>query len=243
MLNLGYHQNGYYWDGRKPTLEDVTEAAWTGQLAAVPAEIAGRLNAIAVYRAEFQRAFHEDATAKNVPRALSAFLRALKSGNAPYDKLEQGDTKAVSAQVKRGRKVFEQSAHCTLCHVPPLYSDTQFHSTGAGATGDHGRMDASKESTDDGKFKTPTLRDVSLTGAVLPRREREDPRRSHRLHARRRQAERSQPRREAQAGEAGLEGPRRLEGVPCLPHGHRHLHPGANVAVETGFSTARRLRR
>ncbi|MBS2021776.1 MAG: cytochrome-c peroxidase, partial [Deltaproteobacteria bacterium] len=30
MTNLGLHQNGYYWDGRKATLEAVTEAAWTG---------------------------------------------------------------------------------------------------------------------------------------------------------------------------------------------------------------------
>lgn len=163
MVNLGYHPS-FYWDGRKPTLEAVTEAAWTGQLAAAPAEIAARLNGIATYRAEFQRAFHEDATAKNVPMALSAFLRALKSGDAPYDKLEQGNAKAVDAQVKRGRTVFEKTAHCTLCHVPPLYTDLDFHNVGAGASADHGRTDATKDAGDEGKFKTPTLREIARTG-------------------------------------------------------------------------------
>ena len=162
MENLGYHQNGWYWDGRMPTLEKVSNAAWTGQLGATPAEVVARLNAIAIYRAEFQRAFKEDASPDNVPRALAAFLRSLKTGDAPWDKYEQGDKKAVSAQAIRGHKVFED-AHCALCHVPPLYTDTQFHAVGAGGAEDHGRMDATKDPKDDGKFKTPTLRDVART--------------------------------------------------------------------------------
>ncbi len=162
MENLGYHQNGFYWDGRMPTMEKVANAAWTGQLGATPAEIVAKLNAVALYRAAFQSAFHEDATADNVPRALAAFLRALKSGNAPWDKYEQGAQKAVSAEAVRGHQVFED-VHCALCHVPPLYTDTDFHATGAGAPGDHGRMDATKNPADDGKFKTPTLRDVEKT--------------------------------------------------------------------------------
>jgi cytochrome c peroxidase len=163
MVNLGYHQNGWYWDGRMPTLEKVANAAWTGQLAATPAETAAKLNAIAVYRAEFQRAFHADASPENIPQALAAFLRALKTGNAPWDKYEQGDKKAVSKEVVRGHKVFVETAHCALCHVPPLYTDTQFHATGAGDPADHGRMDATKDPNDEFKFKTPTLRDVSKT--------------------------------------------------------------------------------
>jgi cytochrome c peroxidase len=163
MENLAYHQNGFYWDGRMPTLEKVSNAAWTGQLGADPKEIAARLNAIARYRAEFRRAFCEDATPENAPKALAAFLRALKGGNAPWDKFEQGDKKAVSSQARRGREVFENVAHCTLCHVPRLYTDAQFHAVGAGASEDHGRMDATKDPKDDGKFKTPTLRDIAKT--------------------------------------------------------------------------------
>jgi cytochrome c peroxidase len=168
MENVGYNAHGFYWDGRSPTMESVSAAAWQGQLGvANPDEVAARLNAITVYRAEFQRAFKEDATAKNIPLALAAFLRALKTGNAPWDKFEQGDAKAVSREAQRGYRVF-QNARCTLCHVPPLYTDTDFHNVGVGyspGTGfkDHGRMDATKDPKDDGKFKTPTLRDVAKT--------------------------------------------------------------------------------
>lgn len=168
MLNVGYHTS-FYWDGRMPTVEAVSKAAWTGQLGADPAAIAAKLSANATYRAHFQRAFNSPPTAQNIPMALASFLRALKSGNAPYDRLEQGDRTAVSKQARRGFEVFRK-ANCALCHVPPLYTDSMFHNVGVAwadvpeAKRDHGRMDATKDSKDDGKFKTPTLRDIALTG-------------------------------------------------------------------------------
>lgn len=167
MLNIGYHQS-FYWDGRMPTLEAVIKAAWTGQLGADPEAIAEKLNAVPVYRAHFQRAFGSDATGTNITMALGAFLRALKSGNAPFDRFEQGDQKAASKEAQRGFEVFK-NAGCALCHVPPLYSDLAFHNAGVGfnkpeAQRDHGRRDATKDPKDEGKFKTPSLRDVAVTG-------------------------------------------------------------------------------
>ncbi len=166
MENVAYYHS-FYWDGRAPTMEAVSAAAWKGQLGADPDAVAAKLNAIVAYRAQFQRAFKEDATGKNVPTALAAFLRALKTGNAPWDKFEQGEGDAVSMEARRGYRVF-QKARCTLCHVPPLYTDAEFHNVGVGydkpeAERDHGRMDATKDPKDDGKFKTPTLRDIAKT--------------------------------------------------------------------------------
>jgi cytochrome c peroxidase len=166
MENVAYYRS-FYWDGRAPTMEAVSAAAWKGQLGADPDAVAAKLNPILAYRAQFQRAFKEDATGKNVPMALAAFLRALKTGNAPWDKFEQGEGDAVSMEVRRGYRVF-QKARCTLCHVPPLYTDAEFHNVGVGydkpeAERDHGRMDATKDPKDDGKFKTPTLRDIAKT--------------------------------------------------------------------------------
>ncbi len=166
MENVAYYRS-FYWDGRAPTMEAVSSAALKGQLGADPDETAARLNAVIGYRAQFQRAFKEDATGKNVPMALASFLRALKTGNAPWDRFEQGEGDAVSMEVRRGYRVF-QNARCTLCHVPPLYTDSEFHNVGVGydkpeGDRDHGRMDATKDQKDDGKFKTPTLRDIAKT--------------------------------------------------------------------------------
>lgn len=167
MLNIGYHAT-FYWDGRMPTLEAVSNAAWKGQLGADPKAVATKLNAIPKYRAYFQRAFKEDATADNIPKAFAAWLRTLKSGSSPWDKAENGDAKAVSKEAKRGFEVFK-TAGCTLCHAPPMYTDYQFHNVGIGsdkpeAERDHGRTDATKDAKDEGKFKTPTMRDLATTG-------------------------------------------------------------------------------
>lgn len=159
MLNLGYHTS-WYWDGRMATLENVSAAAWKGQLGADPAAVAKTLNDIPVYRASFERAFGEPATAENVPKALATFFRTLNTGNSPWDKAQAGDKKALSADATAGFKLFT-SKGCITCHVPPLFTNFEFENVGIGD--DAGRKDATKNDADTGKFKTPSLRNVALT--------------------------------------------------------------------------------
>ncbi len=160
VLNLGFHSS-YYWDGRAPTLEAVSNAAWKGQLGAEPAEVAKKLNSVPGYRALFIRAFGEPASAASVPKALASFFRALNSGNSPWDKFTAGDVSALTKQQQHGQQVF-MASNCATCHTPPAFTDFSFHvtlSTGA----DEGRKDATKDDADLGKLKTPSLRNVALT--------------------------------------------------------------------------------
>ncbi|MBL8918957.1 MAG: c-type cytochrome [Myxococcaceae bacterium] len=159
MVGLGFHTS-WYWDGRMATLEAVSNAAWKGQLGADPATVAAALNGLPVYKAMFQRAFGEPATADNVPKALATFFRTLSTGNSAFDKDAAGDKAALSKDAKAGRELFSK-AGCVSCHVPPLFSDFAFHGLGIGD--DAGRMDATKDEKDKGRFKTPTLRNVALT--------------------------------------------------------------------------------
>lgn len=161
MLNLGYFSS-YYWDGRMPTLEAVSAAAWKGQLGADPAAVAAKLNEVPKYKAMFDEAFGTTggATADDVPRALAAFFRALVSPQTPWDRFMAGDKKALSKDAQAGWATF-QKAGCVGCHVPPLFSDSDFHSLGIGD--DAGRKDATKAEEDTNKFRTPSLRNVALT--------------------------------------------------------------------------------
>ncbi len=167
VLNLAYHPT-FYWDGRMPTLEAVVNAAWKGQLGAEPAAVATALNSVPETKAMFQRAYKQDATADNIPKALASFLRALTNADSAFDKFIAGDTKAMSAEAQKGWEVFKKSG-CMNCHVQPLFTDLDFHNAGIGsnkpeAERDHGRKDATKEDRDEGKFKTPSLRNVAQTG-------------------------------------------------------------------------------
>lgn len=159
VVGLGLHST-WYWDGRMPTLEAVSAAAWKGQLGADPATVVKALNAVPVYKAMFERAFSEPATADNVPRALASFFRTLNTGNAPFDKQAAGDKAALSKDAKAGQELFLKGG-CAGCHAPPTFTDFSFHALGIGD--DAGRMDATKDEADRGKFKTPSLRNVALT--------------------------------------------------------------------------------
>lgn len=159
VLNLAYHP-AWYWDGRAATLEAVSAAAWKGQLGADPAAAAKALNDVPVYKAMFERAFGEPASADNVPRALASFFRTLNDGNSAYDRWQAGEKNALSADAAEGFKLFNARG-CATCHVPPLFTNFEFENAGLGD--DAGRKDATKADADQGKFKVPSLRNVALT--------------------------------------------------------------------------------
>ncbi|MCC7235202.1 MAG: c-type cytochrome [Bryobacterales bacterium] len=173
MWNVGYLP-AIYWDGRTPTLERQVVGAWTGANMGASgkdgrpstADIAAKLNAIPGYRQQFQAVFGGPATQDNIAKALAAFMRTIVATKerSAWMRFMTGDKKALSAQAKRGYKVFHEKAKCDNCHDGKLLSDMQFHNVGVGmdaATPDLGRFVATKEEKDKGAFKTPTLLDIS----------------------------------------------------------------------------------
>jgi len=176
LYNVGYYTE-WYWDGRMATLEAQILAAWGGQVgAADPDAVAARLGAIPGYREQFQEAMDvEVVDADAVVKALATFLRTLSAGDSPWDRFEfLGEEVSEDAQL--GFDVFslEDKANCSLCHTPPLYTDTLYHNIGVGfdqPEPDLGRgaflmrQDPVPEDAESlqGAFKTPTLRNITLT--------------------------------------------------------------------------------
>lgn len=179
LINVGFYKQ-WYWDGRAATLEGQVTAAWRGQMGGDPDAVATTLNGIEGYKTAFQKVYGGPATADNIAKSLAAFVRTIRSENAPWDKYEQGDKAAVSEEVVKGFDVFSNTdkANCTLCHLPPQYTDTLFHNIGIGSDKpmpDQGRGKiladaATKNNTTDpeadkmmGAFKTPTVRSITET--------------------------------------------------------------------------------
>jgi cytochrome c peroxidase len=142
-----------------------------------PDKVAMTLNGIAGYKDAFQKAMGGPATAGSIAKALATFMRTIKSEDSPWDRYEQGDKSAVSEDAVKGFDVFshQNKANCTLCHLPPLFTDTLFHNVGIGTDKpmpDKGRGkiledEAKAAGTKDDKaadmmsaFKTPTLRGI-----------------------------------------------------------------------------------
>jgi cytochrome c peroxidase len=157
-----------YWDGRAKGLETQILAAWKSQMGGDPDAMATELNAVPPYKAAFEREFGGPATGPRIVDALATFVRTIHAGDTPWDRMKQDAASLKQSAVGRGFIVFSEVAHCTNCHLPPLFSDTLFHNVGVGydkETPDPGR---GKVVTQDpkmmGAFKTPTLRGVALSG-------------------------------------------------------------------------------
>ena len=178
LYNVGYYTE-FYWDGRMPTLEDQILGAWRGQVGvADPEAIAARIGEIPGYAEQFREYMQTEVTGDAIVRALATFVRTLRADAAPWDRYEfLGERDAVTEEAKLGFDVFslEDKANCTLCHTPPLYTDTLYHNVGVGfdqPEPDLGRgrylmgLDAVPPEAESlqGAFKTPTLRNITETG-------------------------------------------------------------------------------
>jgi cytochrome c peroxidase len=81
----------------------------------------------------------------------------------------------MSPIAKRGMSIFYRRNSCAACHSGPLQTDLEFHSIampqigpgkGDGPSGrdDYGREQVTGDPADRYKFRTPSLRNVALTG-------------------------------------------------------------------------------
>lgn len=117
------------------------------------------LRSDAVYRKLFPRTFavNDPFTIANVASALAAFERTIVSARSAYDRYYYGgDAEAISDAAKRGEVVFFTGSlgGCFRCHAGRNFTDGGYHITAL----------APGQET---KFKTPTLRNVELTGPYM----------------------------------------------------------------------------
>lgn len=102
-------------------------------------------------------------------------LEALKKEDpetyAQYWKLKRAsDAHPIDASAIRGRELFFGKANCTACHAGANFTDEKYHNLGIGMdkpNPDLGRFDQTKDPKDKGAFKTPTVRNVTMTGPYM----------------------------------------------------------------------------
>jgi cytochrome c peroxidase len=157
-----------YWDGRSKGLEAQILAAWKSQMGGDPDAMATELNAVPEYKAAFAREFGGPATGARIVDALATFVRTVHAGDTEWDRMKQDPDSLKQSPAGRGFLVFSETANCTNCHLPPLFTDTLFHNVGVGydkETPDPGRGKVvSNDPKMMGAFKTPSMRGVALSG-------------------------------------------------------------------------------
>lgn len=177
----GAYYTAQFWDGRALDLEQ--QAAGPVQnpveMAHTLSGVAQRLNADPAYRAQFDAAFGPGAvTFDKVEKAIASFERTILSADSPFDRWYFGHEKgALSAAAQRGFEVFRRAdkGNCAACHSLAdhyaLFTDNKFHNIGVGVVNeqstDPGRYAVTHNPADMGAFRTPSLRNVALTGPYM----------------------------------------------------------------------------
>lgn len=156
VINRGYGRT-QFWDGRATTLEEQVLKPIQD-----PNEMDMNLN---------EASARLNLTPMEISQALASYLRSIRSGDSPFDYFMHGDEAALTEEQRRGLQVFRLKGNCNSCHVGHNLTDERFHNTGVawrdGRLLDEGRFGVTGSRADRGAFKTPTLREIALTGPYM----------------------------------------------------------------------------
>lgn len=182
LVNLLWAEH-FTWNGKMLSIEDQSvdpilnpiEMHETFENAIQKLEDAG-------YGELFQEAFETDKITKElIGKALAQFQRALISSNSKYDQYLRDEYQPTPAE-RRGEQLFFthpiagqlRGGNCGDCHLGPLTSGAidglqGFHNNGLDADEDMdtGLMAVTGKSTDKGRFKVPSLRNIALTAPYM----------------------------------------------------------------------------
>ena len=138
----------------------------------------GREPGFTGYRDLFSRAYPgvtswDDFNFGHAAQAIAAFeVASFDTSSSAFDKWLVGDATALSDTGKRGGILFFGRAGCARCHGGPALTDDRHHAIGIPQVGpgkdfpgeDTGRALVTLDADDVYRFRTPSLRNVALTG-------------------------------------------------------------------------------
>ena len=176
LFNLAWNFNDKFaWDGKELSLERQAlepvrnpiemHSSWSN--------VALRLQQDQEYPTMFLNAFGtERIDSTLVTKAIAQFERTLISGNAKFDQYLLGNT-SLNQQEVNGFTIFmsEDKGDCFHCHGSdnnPLWTDNNFHNNGLDTSfNDLGLGAVTGDPNDNGKFKSPSLRNLVYTAPYM----------------------------------------------------------------------------
>lgn len=176
LFNLAWNfDERFAWDGKEFSLEKqaLEPVSNLNELHSDWKKIAEKLQSNSEYPTLFLQAFGSSVIDSTlVTKAIAQFERTLISGNSKFDKflLEQVN---LTPEEENGFNIFmdEAKGDCFHCHGSnnnPLWTDNQFHNNGLDTNfSDLGLGAVTGDPADNGKFKTPSLRNLTFTSPYM----------------------------------------------------------------------------
>ncbi len=172
LFNLAWNfDEKFTWDGKEFGLENQALEPVVNpiEMHSNWEEVAEKLQNNAEYPTLFEQAFGTSTIDSTlVTKAIAQFERILISGNSKFDKFLLGAA-TLSPEEQNGFNVFMDEARgdCFHCHGSdnnPLWTDNKFHNNGLDTNfSDLGLGAVTGDPSDNGKFKSPSLRNLAFT--------------------------------------------------------------------------------
>lgn len=177
VINLAWHNQGFFWDGRATLLRDQALKPIQDPLEMNESldNVVKKLKSDKSYTDHFTKAFkNAEINPLNISLALEQFMNTMVSFNSKYDNWQAGTVQLTDSE-ERGRNLFfndknvqtgMKGAGCFHCHGGFEFTNHNF--TNNGLDNDYefvdlGRYNVTNNDIDKARFKTPTLRNIEYT--------------------------------------------------------------------------------
>ncbi|KLT70055.1 cytochrome-c peroxidase [Flavobacterium sp. ABG] len=179
-------QNAQFWDMRQLDLEkqsvDVIENKdeMHGSLKDIHAQILLDSEYVKLFKKAYPKTAKPEAW--QIQNAIASYVRSLNAFDSKFDVYMRGEKNTLTNQEIEGMNLFMGKAKCATCHftplfngtVPPNYSKTEHEVigtpndiSGKALSPDTGRYLYNKMPQLVGAFKTPTVRNIAVTGPYM----------------------------------------------------------------------------
>jgi cytochrome c peroxidase len=176
LFNLAWnYEDAFFWDGRESGLENQAFEPITNPIEMHTSwpEVTEKLSQNSEYPLLFEAAFGSiSIDSVLVSRAIAQFERTLISANSKFDAYLLGNSNLTMQEIN-GFNIFmdESKGDCFHCHGSennPLWTDNKFHNNGLDSSlTDLGLGRVTGDPSDNGKFKSPSLRNLIFTAPYM----------------------------------------------------------------------------
>lgn len=176
LFNMAWnYEENFFWDGRVSTIEGQAKEPVINpiEMHSVWDDVVDKLQSNKDYPVLFKKAFGTDKISIDLTvKAIAQFERTIISANSKFDKYLRHEVD-LTYDERIGYQIFEreEKGDCFHCHGSihnPLWTDNRFHNNGIDSVSlDIGREEVTGNPADQGKFRTPSLRNLKYTAPYM----------------------------------------------------------------------------
>lgn len=170
IINPGWLPS-LFWDGRAASVEDQALGPVVNPIEMHEEwiEATNKLNAHSEYPNLFKKAFGTTIIdSMLVVKAIAQFERTFVSSDSKWDRYLKGTASLTQAEARGFEIFFTEKGDCFHCHGTILFTDNLFHNNGPDSVfNDLGLGKVTGNPNDNGKFKSPTLRNIEFTAPYM----------------------------------------------------------------------------